>query len=62
MMPINPSAETSLGALSASSAGAESRKPWSTPLVIVSQMQNSENNNNGPNSDAITSGIPIGNS
>ena len=62
MMPINPSAETSLDALSVSSAGSDSRKPWSTPLVIVSELQSSENNNNGNNSDFTTAGIPFGNS
>ncbi|CUS44033.1 MAG: hypothetical protein V4610_00785 [Pseudomonadota bacterium] len=38
------------------------RKAWSTPQVIVSVMRNSENHNNGNNSDITTSGIPQGNS
>lgn len=45
----------------AASAGMESRKPWSTPLVIVSAAQHTENHNTN-NTDTTTSGIPIGGS
>lgn len=42
-------------------ADMESRKPWSTPLVIVSAAQHTENHNTN-NTDTTTSGIPIGGS
>jgi hypothetical protein len=41
-------------------AGTDSRKPWSTPLVILSDMEGTANNNNGANTDVFTSGIFFG--
>ena len=61
MTSINHSAAMSDGAANPLK-GSDTRKPWTTPQVIVSVMQNSENNNNGFNSDATSTGIPIGNS
>lgn len=38
----------------------DGRKPWSTPVLITSTLRKTENNNNGANTDAFTSGVFIG--